>query len=583
MAKFRAILLRRWKLVVLTTLIGAVAGALSAPVGASRDITTYTVQQVVVKNRIPGNPADVVQDALKGDRGEVLERAARELREPERRLAALVTVRPDNESSSIQFEVMDTDPEYASRVVQVFTLTFLEVVNAELRQDLENQRTLLETRAAETAAALKAFDDANGFIQGSGGNLPQDVAIDALVAERNRLFNASAEAQRNLDDFILKAPGRVPYGTLGPEPPTIAESQFIEVPDSPVFRIGLLGTIGMLLGLALSLVVERVNPRIDSRDELAALISVPIIAEIGKIPRRERARGEGEGGRISLEGVWSEHYRRVRSAIEFVQADAATRVERAGEGAALNGVTVPDVAVISGHAAARGRIPRVFLFVSAQPGEGKSTSVTLTGMALAETGHETVVINADFRRPTLEKLVGTSPEVTLAEFAELSLDRPSIDEVVVPTDYPSLYLAASGAATTEVGPRILAAKEVAAEAAARGATVLIDNSPLRVSNDPIDMLSSADEVILVVRAGNTTTRSIEDTLELLAVHHAPVLGVILIGTLATREMYAYYNSYYDRAAKADQQKRADAKAAAEAADDASHDAEAAEPASHGAG
>ncbi len=34
-------------------------------------------------------------------------------------------------------------------------------------------------------------------------------------------------------------------------------------------------------------------------------------------------------------------------------------------------------------------------------------------------------------------------------------------------------------------------------------------------------------------------------------HHAPTLGVVLIGTLATREMYAYYQSYYRQAEQAD--------------------------------
>jgi hypothetical protein len=68
-----------------------------------------------------------------------------------------------------------------------------------------------------------------------------------------------------------------------------------------------------------------------------------------------------------------------------------------------------------------------------------------------------------------------------------------------------------------------------------------------VSNDPIDLLASVDEVILVVRAGRTTVKSIEDTMGLLEMHHAPILGVVLIGTLATREMYAYYQSYYRQA------------------------------------
>jgi hypothetical protein len=126
----------------------------------------------------------------------------------------------------------------------------------------------------------------------------------------------------------------------------------------------------------------------------------------------------------------------------------------------------------------------------------------------------------------------------------MDVDRATVDEVVQQGPQPHLWTVASGSPTTDVGNRLQAAREVAAEAARRGATVLIDSSPLRVSNDPIDLLQVVDEVILVVRAGKSTVKSLQDTLEQLQMHHAPVMGVVLIGTSGSREMYAYYSSYY---------------------------------------
>src|SRR5690606_11269662 len=142
-------------------------------------------------------------------------------------------------------------------------------------------------------------------------------------------------------------------------------------------------------GVGLVLVIERVNQRIDTREELAELINVPIVAEIGRIPARQRHR---DGRQVSLDGVWSEHYRRVRSAIQFVQADAEARASQG------TGITIDSgaSAVIAGHRSMTGTVPRVFLFASALPGEGKSTSVALTALALAETGTDTLVVNADF-------------------------------------------------------------------------------------------------------------------------------------------------------------------------------------------
>lgn len=556
MTKLRAILRRRWPVLVATLALGVLAGVASASVGPKRETAQYQTEQVIVANRLLGNPANVPQDALKVTRGDVPEVAATTLGEPGQgsALARKVIVTADTDSSSIKLVVYDTDPKRASSIVQAFADGFLQVVNDELQTDDRRQLEQLTERVTAANAAIEAFDAANGFITRPDLDLPQTANVDALVAERRRLADTQAAAQTKLDAAELETSKRAPYTTLGAEDPRIADDELLEVPSSLYFRAGLLGAIGLLLGVGLVMIIERVNQRVDTRDELAALVSVPIIAEIGRIPSRKRPAHSD--GRVRLDGIWSEHYRRVRSAIQFVQAEGAR--SSAGSSNGTNGnapaaaaVSSPSSAVISGHRSQSGGVPRVFLFASALPGEGKSTSVALTALALSETGMDTLVINADFRRPQVENYLGGSRSPSLADRAEMSTDRPSVDDVVQATSIDHLWIAAAGDPTHEVGGRLQAAREVAAEAAARGGTVLIDSSPLRVSNDPIDLLPAVDEVILVVRAGRTTVKSLEDTVELLEMHHAPVLGVVLIGTLATREMYAYYQSYYQEATQAD--------------------------------
>lgn len=538
MTKLRAILRRRWPILAVALVLGLLAGYASTAVGPERDVTYFQADQVILANRIAGNPANVAQDALKVTRGQVPVVAAEKLGEPENAaaLARDLEVKDDTDSNSISLRVYDTDPDRASEVVQAFATAYIEVVNAELRSEDTRQLEQLTERLTLADQELVLFDEQNGWITRPDISRPVTQTVDALVAERQRLYQRTVDARTRLEAAQLETSQREPYTTLGPEKPRVSDSQMIEVPSSPLFRMGLLGLIGLMLGVALVLLVERINQRVDTREELASLVSVPIIAEIGRVPARRRP-GHGDG-RIKLDGIWSEHYRRVRSAIQFVQADAAAQedVRRSSPGASG--------AVISGHRAQSGAIPRIFLFASALPGEGKSTSTALTAMALAETGDETLVINADFRRPMVEKYLGARSSPSLADRAELDVNRADLEDVVQSTDEDHLWVAAGGPPTTEVGGRLVAAKELAAEAASQGATVLIDSSPLRVSNEPIDLLASVDEVILVVRAGRTTVKSLEDTMELLEMHHAPVLGIVLIGTLSTREMYAYYQSYY---------------------------------------
>lgn len=565
MTKLRAILRRRWPVLLVCLLLGMAAGVASTAISPKRETTQYKAEQVIVANRLAGNPANVDQDSLKVNRGEVPEVAAEKLDRPVDEasdLSAKVAVKADTDSSSIKLTVYDTDPEQASKVVQAFSESFLEVVNADLRSEDVQQLDRLNQRVEEAEAELAAFDAQYGFISRNDVALPSSPTVDALVAERRQLAESVSQAKGAYDQAELETTARQPYSSLGAEDPRVDDTELLEVPTSPLFRAGLLGTIGLLLGVGLVMIIERVNQRVDTREELAELVSVPIIAEIGNLSSRKRP--SHDDGRVRLDGVWSEHYRRVRSAIQFVQSEAKFRnsalssnngigAAGTGQGPTATPVTGPANAVIAGHRSLSGSVPRVFLFASALPGEGKSTSVALTAMALAETGMDTLVINADFRRPQVENYLGADRSPSLADRAELSNDRLEIDQVVQGTDTEHLFVASSGPPTHEVGGRLAAAREIAEQAAAEGGTVLIDSSPLRVSNDPIDLLSVVDEVILVVRAGRTTVKSLEDTVELLEMHHAPVLGIVLIGTLATREMYAYYQSYYQQADQADRE------------------------------
>lgn len=568
MIKLRAILRRRWPILLVATVIGLIAGAVSASVGVERRTTQFQAEQVVVANRLLGTQVSVKQDALRVTRGEVPKKAAELLGDEgtPSQLAAKVTTTADADSGSIKLLVYDTDPQVASEIVQAFTTSFLETVNADLRAEDNRRLTELQASVDEAQAALEKFDSENGFIVRGDAPLPQTETINALIAQRRQLADQLVAAQQRLEDTQIQTSRSDPYTTLGVEKPRVADAQLLEVPASPLFRSGLLGFIGLLLGVGIVLIVERVNQRIDTRDELAALLAVPIIAEVGSIPARKQPKEDD--GRLKLEGLWSEHYRRVRSAIQFVGSQGAVSYNggssNGSNGNGSNGrVVLPSKvviagpsaqvpgSVIAGHAQVSGKVPRVFLFVSALPGEGKSTSVALTALALAEASVDTLVINADFRRPKIETYLGIGPGPSLADRAEMTLDRAELDEVVVPGHQPNLWVAAGGSPTHEVGARLEAAKELALEAAGRGGTVLIDSSPLRVSNDPIDLLSAVDEVVLVVRAGRSTVKSLEDTMELLQMHHAPVMGVVLIGTTGTREMYAYYASYYHQAIASD--------------------------------
>lgn len=517
MIKFRAILGRRYLLLVVAVLLGVAAGLVSSSLAPKNVASVYVAEQVLVANSNSGASSNIAQDALKVTRGAVPGSAATILGRPGQgeALASVVDATAAPETNSITISSQSANPVEGKRVVDAFAKAFLQITNADLLKDQQRKLGELQKSVDTATSQLSAFDSANPQAATLDAAVSTDPRIKALAEQRGNIIQVQQQAQQTLVQAQLSTSESLPYSALGTPTASPAKSSLLNVPTSPTLRAGLLGFLGLLLGIGLVLIIERAKQRIDTREELAEAIGVPIISEVGYLPRSKRTR-HGDG-RLRLEGVWAEPYRRVRAAIQFVQAQPPPP---------------------------GGRQPRVFLITSAQPGEGKSTSTALTALALAEVDIPTVVVGGDFRRPAVELLLGGSGSPTLQDFAQMTLDRPTVDEVVRSTPEPSLWVAPSGPSTREVATLTNATKDLVQECVARGATVIIDSSPLQAANDTVDLLSVVDEVILIVRSGDATAAGLTDSVDLLRRHNAHLLGVVLVGTPGVGRLQTYYDSYY---------------------------------------
>lgn len=519
MIKFRAILGRRLLLLVLATLLGAGAGLLSAWNAPDKVAPVYDVTQIIVSN--PGaQTSNIQQDSIRVTRGAVADQAAKLLgREgdgPE--LAGQIAATASTETSTIEIATSAENVEPAKALVSAFASAFLSVTNADLQREQDRRLTELTQRADDVKAQLDAFDAANPDAVAPEAVSSTDSRIKALAGQRQQLEGAVNDADQQVLQLRLTTSQALPYAALGNPTVQRAKTSLLNVPTSPTIRGGLLAFIGLLLGVGLVLIIERAKQRIDTREELAEAIGVPIIAEVGYLPKGRRSKHAD--GRLRLDGVWAEPYRRVRAAIQFVQS-------RGIDGAEPHRLP-----------------PKVFLVTSAQPGEGKSTSAALTALALAEVGVPTVVIGADFRRPQVQHFLGETEGPTLQDLAQLTIDRPTPDDVVRATSHPNLYLATGGPSTREVAQLVIATKDLIKECTRRGATVIIDSSPLQAANDTVDLLEVVDQVILVVRSGEATAAGLIDSAELLRQLGADLMGVVLVGTPGVGRLQTYYDTYY---------------------------------------
>ena len=198
--------------------------------------------------------------------------------------------------------------------------------------------------------------------------------------------------------------------------------------------------------------------------------------------------------------------------------------------------------------------PRSILFLSADPGDGKSTLSAQLALVQREAGRRVAIVEADFRHPVQAKLLGVGGHPGLAEvlLGTLTVDEAlqSVSAAQPPAFAEEAQSAASvatavasrmdGAVSVLVGetaaanpPALLAGSgitEVMRSLAEECDYVLLDApSPLEVS-DVMPLLTAVDGIVIVARIGHTRERSAERLRQLLLrTPSAPVLGVVANG------------------------------------------------------
>src|ERR1700730_9527957 len=151
-----------------------------------------------------------------------------------------------------------------------------------------------------------------------------------------------------------------------------------------------------------------------------------------------------------------------------------------------------------------GAPPKVILVTSALPQEGKTTISANSALVLAQRGSRVLLLDADLRRPGLEKLFGLRPHGGLST---LIAGSDKVEDVVRPVpEVPNLWILAAGPIPPQ--PAELLGSTVMKDYIARWRNefdhVIIDTPPCLSVTDAVVLSPEVDRVILVARSGQTT-------------------------------------------------------------------------------
>jgi succinoglycan biosynthesis transport protein ExoP len=175
--------------------------------------------------------------------------------------------------------------------------------------------------------------------------------------------------------------------------------------------------------------------------------------------------------------------------------------------------------------------PRVIVFTSPMPGDGKSTTALNLALVLAQQGHRILLVDADMRRGVLNEVVRTAREPGLSEVLFGKVPLGSAITPVEPREGVQLDFLPSGIwppnpAELIASPRM---RELLSTAREGYEMVILDAPPLNLVTDAAVLGTHCDGVVMVARAGVTEEAPLEYAVEQLASVRAPLLGTVLNG------------------------------------------------------
>jgi capsular exopolysaccharide synthesis family protein len=171
--------------------------------------------------------------------------------------------------------------------------------------------------------------------------------------------------------------------------------------------------------------------------------------------------------------------------------------------------------------------PRVLMVSSAMPGDGKTISaINLAGaLAAAQEDLQVLLIDGDFRRPTVAKSLGLNQSPGLADVVRGTV---SIEEALIRVEQvPNLYVLTAGKTLPDEADLLTSARwrELCDYFRSRFRYTVLDSPPLGTVADCDLLQLAADGVILVVRFGHTDRQLLKRAFE--TGLKAKPLGVIL--------------------------------------------------------
>lgn len=281
--------------------------------------------------------------------------------------------------------------------------------------------------------------------------------------------------------------------------------------------------IGLFLGVGLAFFFEYLDNTVKTPEDVEQLCRLPSFGMIPEVSCERRIRlPKGKSFPVELissnypKSILSEAYRNIRTSLMLSFSEQP---------------------------------PKKIAVTSANPLEGKTTTLINTAISLSQIGARVLIIDADMRKPRIHKVFdngnGSGNGTGLSNFLS---GNSKLWSVIRKTDIQNLYYIPAGSVPPNpaelIGSNLF--RDMMQALAERFDHIIVDCPPVIGFADSIILSTVVDGVILVVLSGKTSRMALQHAKDALFQVNAKILGVVLnrVNILHSEYSDYYYRYYY---------------------------------------
>jgi len=358
----------------------------------------------------------------------------------------------------------------------------------------------------------------------------RELETKALEQSRNQLqlrqLDREAEASRVLyENFLSRL-----QETTQQEDLQTADARVLSPAETPQFaesaakkRTLILATLlGGIAGVGVVFLLDRMNNTFRSPDQLEELTGENVLAVLPALGTRMHRKDIIDHLRDKPGSSMAEAVRNLRTSILLSNLD---------------------------------KPPKVIMFTSSVPREGKSTTSMLVALTSKQMGKSAIIVDCDLRLPALSRLVAEQEEAGAGLMGVLE-GNATVSEAVVKDPETGLHMLMTN--PTERSGAINAADvlasqrfyELISQLSNMYDLVVLDTPPAVVVTDARIVSRLVDAVIYAVRWDNTPRGAVMEGLKEMRSVNAPIAGMVLTLVNESRaakysyDGYGYYKGRY---------------------------------------